>query len=154
MSVTDEHRSWNGNKFNDGAPSFPRFLREGGDFDVLYPIKSQRPRPVSPKPRDKDGAPISANNRNDDDGRAGLSRIEIDHHGLVHGKQASLIGTKTDGGKCAVFEEGHECDLNRPSCPIQCTADLHRADRALNCGPRPDRAANEYIAATNRGQEK
>jgi len=70
------------------------------------------------------------------------------------GEQAGLIGAKTDCRRCAVFEEGHECDLNRPSCPIQDTADLDRADRALNCGPCLDRAANEYIAATNRGQEK
>ena len=45
--------------------------------------------------------------------------------------------------------------LNGPSCPIQDTAHLHSADRALNCrpmndGPSPDRAANEYVAATNR----
>jgi hypothetical protein len=96
----------------------------------------------------------SANNHNNDDGRAGLSRIEIDEHSLVQGEQARLICAKTDCGKCAVCEEGHECDLNRPSGPIQDTADLDRADRALNCGPSPDRAANEYIAATNRGKEK
>jgi len=94
----------------------------------------------------------SANNLNDDDGRAGLSRIEIDEHGLVQGEQAGLIGAKTDCGECAVFEEGHECDLNGPSCPIQDTADLHRADRALDGGPSLDRVANEYIAATNNGR--
>jgi len=95
-----------------------------------------------------------ANNQHGDDGRAGLSRIEIDAHSLLQGKQAGLIGAKTDGGECAVFEEGYECDLNRPSCPIKDTADLHSADRALDGGPGPDRAANEYIAATGRGHEK
>ena len=49
--------------------------------------------------------------------------------------------------------------LNRSSCPIQDTAHLHNADRALSRrpmdgGPSPDSAANEYIAATNKGQEK
>ncbi len=37
---------------NEGAPSFPRSLREGGDFDVLRTKEDQNPHPVSPKSGD------------------------------------------------------------------------------------------------------
>jgi hypothetical protein len=74
---------------------------------------------------------LSENDNHNDDGRAGLSRIEIYAYGLVQGKQGGLIVAKSDVGGCAVFEESHERDLNCFSGSIQDIAQLPGAP--LSC---------------------
>jgi hypothetical protein len=92
----------------------------------------------------------SHNNQNDDDGRAGLSRIEIDAHGLAQWEQSGLIATETNREWRAILKKSHERDLNGS---IQCVTELHDADRALNCGPCLDSAAKEHVSASVRQQE-
>ena len=84
-----------------------------------------------------------------DDGRAALSRIEIDAHGSVQGEQGALIAAKTDRECFAILQQGHESDLNRPY-----RFELHDADRTLDCGASLDRATDKYIAAAGGKQEQ
>jgi hypothetical protein len=58
--------------------------------------------------------------------RAGLSRIEIDAHGLVQRNQGGLIAAKTEGGRCAVLQQGDERDLNGLHS-VHGVAELHDA---------------------------
>lgn len=97
---------------------------------------------------------LSENDNHNDDGRAGLSRIEIYAYGLVQGKQGGLIVAKSDVGGCAVFEESHERDLNCFSGSIQDIAQLYYANRALDGRPRLDGTTKEYIAAPSREEEQ
>jgi hypothetical protein len=80
--------------------------------------------------------------------RAGLSRIEIDAHGLVQREEVGLIAAKTDGGRYAVLQQGHERDLNGLHA-VRGVTELHDADRALDCGSRLDSTTDEYIAAAS-----
>jgi hypothetical protein len=91
---------------------------------------------------------ISDNDNHNHDGRAGLSRIEIDAHGLVQRKEISLIAAKTDGGGCSVPQQGHERDLNGLHS-VQSITELHDADRALDRGTRLDGTPDEYTAAAS-----
>ena len=58
------------------------------------------------------GRSISGNDSNNDDGRAGYSRIEIDAHSVFQGKQGALIAAKTDRECFSILQQGHERDLN------------------------------------------
>ena len=79
---------------------------------------------------------------------AGLSRIEIDAPGLVQWESNALIAAKPDSGGCAVLQQGHERDLNGFHS-VQGIAELHDADRALDCGSHLDSTTDEYIATAS-----
>ena len=91
-----------------------------------------------------DGYTPSADDHNEEYGRARQSGVEIYLNRLCQGKLASLVSAEIHGGRKSVLQKGHGCDLGTPIH----LRELHDAHRALECGTSRNCPANEIGSAT------
>ena len=90
------------------------------------------------------------NDHDGDDGRTGLSWIEIDTHGLRQENLASFVATEAYSDWRSAFEKSHKRDLN---VSIHVT-ELHEANRALECGRSSEARVDENIATSRRIEQR
>lgn len=97
-----------------------------------------------------DGYTQSADDHNEEYGRAGQCGIEIYLNRLRQRKLASLVAAEIHGGRKSVLQKSHRCDLG---ASIQ-LREPHDAHRALERGPSRDCPANENRSTTDRQQQE